>query len=171
MTTQENTAPARSTFEDRAGRVLAFLSTLALIAMMLVTVVSVLMRYVVGTPILGVNELTQVVSVALVMFAMPYATQQDAHVRVDVLDPWLGRWGRWAGDLLARAIICYVLWVLLRRGWLRMRDAFEFGDVTNMLQLPLGPFYAVMLFGFALTLAVLLLQIVTLLRRRRAIND
>ena len=156
---------AQSTPALGAGTFLATCASLALIAMMSVTVVSVFMRYVVGTPILGVNEITEVISVTLVMLAMPYATQSEAHVRVDVLDPWLGRTGRMVGDLLARGIGAYVLWILLQRGWRRMWDAFEFEDTTNMLELPLGPFYALMLAGFALYLVVLVLQMLDILRQ------
>ena len=148
-----------------AGTLLATCASLALIAMMSVTAVSVFMRYVVGTPILGVNEITEVISVTLVMLAMPYATQTEAHVRVDVLDRWLGRRGRMVGDLLARGMGAYVIWILLQRGWRRMWDAFEFEDATNMLELPLGPFYAVMLAGFALYLVVLILQMLDILRQ------
>lgn len=44
-----------------------------------------------------------------------------------------------------------------------MLDAREFGDATNMLALPIWPFYGLMALGLALTVVVLLIQIVLLL--------
>ena len=122
------------------------------------------MRYVFSAPILGGNEIVQLVSVALVMLAMPAAAQSDDHVRVDVFDGRLGRWGRFLADILSRAVSVYLLWLLTSRSWAKMWDAVEFGDATNMLSIPLWPFYGLLSLGALLYAIVLGLQLLDVIR-------
>lgn len=151
---------ARSDFTGRVSLLFASFSAVALVLMMGVTFVSVLMRYLFNAPILGSNEIIQLLSVCLVMFAMSYATQTEAHVRVDVLDRAIGRIGRFVGDILARAVIGIILWVLVGKAWDKCLDALEYGDATNMLRIPLWPFYALIAVGMALYLLVVVLQVI-----------
>ena len=156
---------------DRSSRALAALSVVTLIWMMGVIFVAVLMRYALNAPILGANEIVQMSSVALVMLALPFATQTETHVRVDVLDNWIGRYGRFLGDLVARGLAIFVLSVLVRRTWQRLWDAYEFEDATNMLDVPYWPFYGLIALGMALNVAVLVAQAVDGLLRGPATNE
>jgi len=143
---------------EKVTLIFAWLSETALVSMVLVTVLGVLMRYVFGAPILGVNEITQALSVALVMLALPYATATDAHVRVDLLDKPLGQIGRWIGEFIAILIGLAMMYFLIDRSWHKMLDAVEFGDTTNMLQLPQSAFFGLILSGSVLTCATMLFQ-------------
>jgi len=98
--------------------------------------------------------------VALVMLAMPAVAQNEEHVRVDVFDGYLGRIGRFAADLLSRGVSVYLLALLTLRSWAKMMDALEFGDATNMLSMPLWPFYGLLALGVVLYALVLALQLV-----------
>ncbi|GKY89928.1 TRAP transporter small permease [Sinisalibacter aestuarii] len=162
---------ARSRYLGRASKALAALSAVALVVMMSITFVGVVMRYAFNAPILGVNEIVQLMSVSMVMLALPYATQTDAHVRIDVLDGKIGRYGRLFGDILARLVGGYVLIVLVTRAWRRLADAFEYGDATNMLRLSLWPFYGLIVLGICLVILIFALQIIDLLRRGRSYDD
>ncbi len=155
----------RSGWLDRVSRILAGFSAFVLLAMMGVTFVGVVMRYAFNAPILGNNEIVQLLAVALVMLALPYATQTEAHVRVDVFDRMIGRWGRFAGDVVSRGLTILVFCFLARRAWLKALDAAEFGDATNMLGLPIWPLYGLITLGFALCTVVLALQIVARLQQ------
>ncbi len=158
-------ALAHSTPVEWAVRVLTGLSILALALVLAVTFIGVIMRYVFSAPILGSNEIIQLASVALVMLAMPLATQQDIHIRVDVFDTHIGAIGRFAGDLLSRLVAGFILVILAWRSWAKMIDAAEFGDATNMLQIPLWPFFGLLALGAALYVIVLALQIIDSLRK------
>lgn len=120
--------------------------------------IGVVMRFAFAQPILGLNEIVQLNSVAVVMLALPWATAQGAHVRVDVLDQAIGRWGRFAGDLVYRLGASFVLGVLVWRSWAKAADAQKYGDATNMLALPIWPFYGILSVGIALCIVVLLAQ-------------
>ena len=149
---------------DRAARVLAILAGAGLLLVLALIFVSVVMRYIFSTPIVGVNEIVQLASVGIVMLALPWCTAEGAHVGVDVLDQKIGRWGRFLGDVQARAIAALILSVLVWRASLKAMDAREFGDATNMLQMPIWPFYAMIAAGMALSVLVLAAQLIQILR-------
>lgn len=151
-------ASALSAMTDRATAVLAVIGGIALISLVLLIVAGVVMRYVFGQPILGSNEIIQLTAVALVMSALPYCTSLNGHVGVDVFDRFLGYFGRRAGDVLARILSGWVLSVLCHRAVLKALDAAEFGDATNMLSLPLWPFYAILAAGTGLVVVIFLIQ-------------
>jgi TRAP-type C4-dicarboxylate transport system permease small subunit len=155
---------ARSTQVGRAVRLLTLLSSLALAVLLLATFVGVIMRYVFAAPILGGNEIIQMASVALVMLAMPGAAHEEIHIRVDVLDEAIGPWGRFIGDVLSRGIAIFLLSMLSWRAWGKLVDAVEYGDASNMLRIPVWPFYGLLLAGAALYAVVLLLQFIDILR-------
>ncbi|WP_346897667.1 TRAP transporter small permease [uncultured Roseibium sp.] len=155
---------ARSTVVEWAVRLLTLLSSLALGLLLIATFAGVIMRYVFGAPILGSNEVIQLASVVLVMLAMPTAARDEIHIRVDVFDEKIGRYGRLLGDFLSRGISIYILSMLTLRSWTKLADAAEFGDATNMLEIPLWPFYGLLVAGAALYALVLLLQLIDILR-------
>lgn len=154
---------ARSAPAERAIRLLTLISSLALAVLLVVTFTGVIMRYVFGAPILGGNEIIQLASVVLVMLAMPAAAYDEAHIRVDVFDSHIGHWGRFMGDILTRGVSVYLLAILAWRSWDKLADAAEYGDATNMLRIPLWPFYGFLLLGAALYAAVLFLQLLDIL--------
>ncbi|EPX87453.1 TRAP-type C4-dicarboxylate transport system, small permease component [Rubellimicrobium thermophilum DSM 16684] len=156
---------ARSGLLDRASLALAAMAGACLLFMVLLIAVGVVLRYGFARPILGLNEIVQLTSVAVVMLALPWATADGAHVRVDVLDHRLGVIGRHMGDLLSRGLSALVLGVLVWRAVLKAIDARRYADATNMLGLPLWPFYAILAMGMALCVVILLAQGFAILRR------
>lgn len=161
MTTR--TGWAWSIVFDRATLLLAWVAGACLLFMMALIAVSVVMRYVFHSPVLGVNEIVQLSAVALVMASLPYCTQHNGHVAVDVFDRALGRWGRLIGDVTSRALSIFLLGMLCRRAVLKSLDALEFEDVTNMLELPVWPFYAILAAGAGLCALVYAEQLRVLL--------
>lgn len=150
--------PAWLARANQVPTLLAVGAGICLITMVVVVTVGVVMRYAVGRPLLGVNEIVQLVAVALAMLALPYCTQSGGHVRVDLFDSALGRAGRFLSSLLFRVLTIVALFYLCRRAWTKAAEAIEFGDVTNMLQLPIWPFYGAVFAGMALCALVYLFE-------------
>lgn len=142
---------------------LTLVSSLALAVLLVVTFAGVIMRYVFNAPILGSNEIIELTSVVLVMLAMPSAAQAEAHIRVDVFDGIIGALGRLVGDVLARGISITLLAILGWRSWGKLADSAEYGDATNMLSIPLWPFYGLLVLGAALYALVLAIQLVDII--------
>jgi len=153
----------RSGFLDRATLWLAGLAAAALIFMVVIISAGVVLRYVFGSPVLGLNEIIQLTAVALVMAALPYCTQQNGHVGVDVFDEAIGPKGRLFGDILSRVLSGFVLSVLVWRAVLKSLDALEYGDTTNMLGLPVWPFYGILALGMALCVLIFTVQLIHVL--------
>lgn len=151
--------------------ILASVAGVFLIAMTCLISIAVIMRYVAGQPILGVNEIVQLIAVALAMLALPYTTHSQRHVRADIFDPALGAMGRFLADLLTRALSIAALCYLVVRAKDKALDAHEFGDATNMLELPIWPFYGLIALGMSLCIIVFALQFVTILAQGRAEED
>lgn len=153
----------RSRFLERVTLWLAWLAGLALIFMVGLISAGVVLRYVFASPVLGLNEINQLTAVVLVMAALPYCTLHNGHVGVDVFDNAIGRIGRFIGDVGSRLLSCFALSVLVWRATLKSLDAWEFEDATNMLDLPVWPFYAVLALGAAICVLIYVVQILQLL--------
>lgn len=57
-----------------------------------------------------------------------------------------------------------MLSVLVRRAVIKALDAHEFGDTTNMLGLPIWPFYGILAVGMGLCVLVFAVQTLAILR-------
>lgn len=150
---------------------LAMISVVVLGFMMVFVCAGVVLRYVFNAPIAGTNEVLELASVAFVMLALPYATRQDAHIRIDLIDSLLGPISLAITDLLYRVIGVLVLWFLVRTNIARMLDAFEYSDTTNMIELPLWPFYGLIALGMGLYALILAVQMIAILIPRGRTDD
>ena len=156
-----------SNVRDLPGRffqLIALLSGAFLCAIMLLVAWAVFARYVLNNPVLGDQELVEIGMSLVVMMAMPFATISGAHIRVDILDQRLGNVGRWLGDLLSRCLGVYVIYLLINKTWDKMLDAYEYKDVTNMIEIPVWIAYAAISFGMGLVALILLAQVFKQLR-------
>lgn len=139
---------------------LALAASVVLGFMMVFVFVGAVLRYLFNAPILGGNEVLELASVAAVMLAIPYCTVQNAHIRIDLLDRPLGETGRFLTEVLYRLLALPVFWFLVRAYVERMMDAMEYRDVTNLLNLPIWPFYGLVAVGMGLYGLILLGQMV-----------
>ncbi|KMW59623.1 TRAP dicarboxylate transporter, DctQ subunit, unknown substrate 3 [Candidatus Rhodobacter oscarellae] len=126
---------------------------------------AVFARYVLNDPILGDTELVKMGMALVVMMAMPYAAWQGAHIRVDILDGKLGERGRFVADVFARVVSIFVLYLLITKTYDKAWDAWEYEDVTNMIEIPVWVPYTAITVGMGLFGLVLLWQLVAQFRR------
>lgn len=150
---------------DRLLRIVALVGGLFLFALMVLVSVAVYYRYQLNQPILGDTELVEIGMSLVVMMAMPFVTLHGKHIRVDILDPHLGNYGRFFGDIFARVVSCFVLFLLIRKTWDKTLDAHEYGDVTNMIEIPVWIAYGAITLGFGLSILVLIAQLYLQFRR------
>lgn len=150
---------------ERLSLYLTIVGGLCLLAIVTIVTIGVAMRYALNAPLLGVNEFVQLAAVALVMASLPYCTVKNDHVAVDVFENILGRWGRFIGDIVTRVLSGIVLTILTQRAFLKALDAWEWGDATNMLRLPIWPLYVVLGAGTGLCVLIFALQLVAILGR------
>ena len=147
-------------FLDHVLRGAAVFGGFVLFAIMLLVSCAVIFRYVFNSPILGDQELVEIGMSLVVMLAMPYTALSRAHIRVDILDHLLGTYGRFIADAFTRIVSCFVLSLLVMKTYSKSLDAHEYGDVTNMLEVPTWIAYAGITIGMSLFILVLLVQLV-----------
>ena len=131
-------------------------SAMAALVMTLMTVGDVLSRYFFNKPILGSFELTEYLLVIVVFFAIPWATMEGAHVRVDLIT---GRFiKRTRGWLYAVSCVLSMIITFLfaRYTFPEARYVLELGEQSDMLNIPAYPFYYLIGIGFFLLLFVLI---------------
>ena len=151
-------------FSGRLLKALAAISGAVLFVLMCLVSFAVFRRYIMNDPVLGDAELVQIGMSLVVMMAMPYATANGAHIRVDIFDRRIGVWGRFLGDLMARSIGSFILFLLIEKTWDKALDAHEYGDVTNMIEIPVWIAYGAITIGMGGYAIVLVLQLLAQLR-------
>ena len=143
---------------DRSLGVLAGLLLLALVA---VTGIDVVGRYLLGAPLQGAFELTEVLLAGLVFAALPLTTRAGEHVEVDLFAGLMpGGIARLLGRLgagLAALALAVIAWQLALHA---MRLAAD-GSVTSSLRLPLSLVAGFAAFASGLSAIIAGLQVAT----------
>ena len=152
-------APARR-FERWLDRLLGGLAALILFAMMALTAVDVVGRYIFDAPVPGGFEITELMMASLIFAGLPLVTMRSEHVTIDMLDfliPATVR--RWQVGFL-NLIFGLSFGVISWRLWLKAAQTVNYGDVTATLQIPMAPFVFFMALLTGLTALVLLFKVV-----------
>jgi TRAP-type C4-dicarboxylate transport system permease small subunit len=144
------TAPAHA-WERRADAVLGIASSAILFAMMCLTFVDVVARYVFNRPIRGAFEVTELLLLVLIFAGLPLVSHADEHVTMDFIDRWLrGRAALWlqrSVHLLVAALMFFMTWQV----WIKAGRISGYGDATDVLRILYGPFVYFMAVMIALT--------------------
>src|SRR3954468_24315927 len=134
-------------------RVLGAAAAILLFCLMMLTTADVISRYIFNWPLRGAFELTELMLLTLIFAGLPLASRADEHVTLDFIDMALGDSGR----LLLRRfvdLVCGLLFLgLAWRVWIKAGKIAGYGDTTEVLRLPVGPFVyfmAVMVLATAL---------------------
>ena len=118
---------------------LEIVSGLLLIALMLVTGIDVIGRYVFDSPLPGAFESTELLLGALVFAALPLVSRSGAHVEVDLLATLLpdrvGRGLLWFGAAVGLLVLLVFAWRLFALGLNQLED----GTRSISLGIPFAP--------------------------------
>lgn len=132
-------------------RVLGAAAALLLFCLMAVTTVDVIGRYLFNLPLRGGFEITELLLLTLVFAGLPLVSRADEHVTMDFIDAALGpRWRR----LLRRFVhvVCgLIVMALAWRVWIKAEKIAGYGDITDILRIPVGPFVYFMALMVAVT--------------------
>ena len=134
---------------------LGLAAALLLFAIMTVTVVDVVGRYIFNAPLPGAYELIQIGMALLVFLTLPVLSARDEQVRIDAfqrifpagLQPAL----RLASTIISLVVILGFAWLLWRRG----ESFVASGETTSNLRLPLAPLAFFVAISWAVAGAVL----------------
>jgi TRAP-type transport system small permease protein len=132
-------APATG-WERRVEVVLGVAASLILLAMMLLTFVDVVARYVVNRPVRGAFEVTELMLLVLIFAGLPLVSFTDEHALMDFIDRLLGRraqrWLEGAVQVLCGTLMLLLAWIV----WLKADRIWAYRDATDVLRIVYGPF-------------------------------
>lgn len=137
---------------------LAVVSGLVLLALIGLTFVDVVLRYIFAAPFLGAKDLLQMGMVLVISLAFPFTWRMGGHIVVDLIPDYGLKALTAARDLVVRLIGILIFALLAWRAWIRADDAALFNEATNMIELPFQPFFWVLAFAAAFQVFVLCVE-------------
>ncbi|MFL5090583.1 MAG: TRAP transporter large permease subunit [Xanthobacteraceae bacterium] len=125
-------------------RPIAFIGVVGMLIAAGVTVIDVLMRWLAGTAITALNEITALVFAVAVAACIPAGLAGGVNLRIDLLARWLtGRLAAWL-DALGAVLLLVFFFILTWRIAVFADSLMQQGRTTVILQLSQAPFmYAV----------------------------
>ena len=127
-------------WEKRVDAVLGIAASALLLAMMLLTFVDVVARYLFNRPIRGAFELTELTLLVLIFAGLPLVSHGDEHVTMDFIDRMLPP--RAVAGLIraVHAIVAALFFFLTWQMLIKANRIAGYGDTTDVLRILVGPF-------------------------------
>jgi TRAP-type C4-dicarboxylate transport system permease small subunit len=142
------------------NRGLGAAAAILLFGLMMLTTADVVGRYILNSPIRGAFEITELLLLTLIFAGLPLASLADEHVTLDFIDMILGTGGR----LLLRRLVDLICGVLILglawRTWIKAGKIDGYGDTTEVLRIPVGPFVYFMAIMVAVTGIIHLVKVI-----------
>ena len=139
------------TWEKIADAVLGIAASAILFAMMLLTFVDVVARYVFNFPLRGAFEITELMLLVLIFAGLPLVSHADEHVTMDFIDRLLPQ--RVLAVLLrsVHVLVAVVMFFLAWQVSIKAGRLAGYGDTTDVLKILVSPFIYFMAVMIALT--------------------
>jgi TRAP-type C4-dicarboxylate transport system permease small subunit len=137
------------------ARLAAWVAALAVAAITGLLVVSSIKRYLFSNPIPETEELTSLLFLAMGLLAIPYGLARNRHVRIELA--WQRFPIRWRSGLeaLGLAIGALAVALLVRETWQSTLFGYDIGARTDMNEIRIWPWQAMLPFGLGLFAAAL----------------
>jgi TRAP-type C4-dicarboxylate transport system permease small subunit len=138
---------------------------LVMAGLMLLTVADVFLRYLARAPILGSFEMTELLLVVVAFFAIPWAAAKKVNIRVDLLV------GRLPPRIQAvfESVTCFMGLIFTAFcAWYTVPQAiytWRLGKESDMLEIPIFPFYFIVAFGFFILFFILLANLIEFVKK------
>src|SRR5258706_9091989 len=108
--------------------------------MMVLTFFDVVGRYLLNKPIRGAFEITELGLVVLIFAGLPLVSHADEHVTMDFIDRMLPPRGALLVVRAVHALCAAVMFFLTWQVWIKAQRISGYGDTTDVIKIPVGPF-------------------------------
>jgi TRAP-type C4-dicarboxylate transport system permease small subunit len=154
-------------------------SSLFLFAMMVMTCIDVVGRYLFNSPLNGATELTELFMGILIFAVLPTVSFREEHVSVDLMDLWFPAKLINSRQLLINILTAVMMATVGWKMWGFALKATDYGDTTEYLAIQYAPIYFFISFMCIATAVALLVNIPRYIKgqgplspgRDEAIND
>ncbi|MDJ1006197.1 MAG: TRAP transporter small permease [Paracoccaceae bacterium] len=118
-----------------------------------------IMRKALNNPIIGAEDVMVILLIVIVALSIALGARTGAHIEIEVLESSMSeRFAKWSlvfVKALGVAILAIMAWQLWHAGG----SAARFGETTQLLLIPYGPFYYLLALSIAVYVLVLILDI------------
>ena len=132
--------PPVPAWERRVEALLGVAASAILMAMMLLTVVDVVARYVFSRPLRGAFEVTELMLLVLIFAGLPLVSFTDEHAVMDFVDRVLGAGALRGLQRGVQAVSAAFMFLLAWLTWLKADRIWAYRDATDVLRIVYGPF-------------------------------
>ena len=137
-------------WKRHADALLGVAASVILLAMMALTVVDVVARYLFSRPVRGAFEVTELMLLVLIFAGLPLVSFSDEHAVMDFIDRLFGRRGQDRVQRLVQLVNAVFMFLLTWLVWRKADRIWAYRDTTDVLRIVYGPF----VYFMALTLAL-----------------
>jgi TRAP-type C4-dicarboxylate transport system permease small subunit len=141
-------------------RALGAAAAILIFGLMAVTTVDVIGRYIFNWPLRGGFEITELLLLTLIFAGLPLVSRADEHVTMDFIDAALGERGRRLLRRLVDLVCGLIILALSWRVFVKAGKIAGYGDTTDVLRIPVGPFVYFMALMVLVTAVVHLIKAV-----------
>ena len=121
-----------------------------LVLLTVLLAVQIVNRYVLGSSFVWLEEIARISFVWLIYFSAAGAARDDRHIRIEIIDLFVGPAAIRVITLIADALVIVFDLVVVWLGILLMWSTIQYGDTTPVTDIPMGIIYAVIPVCFGL---------------------
>jgi TRAP-type C4-dicarboxylate transport system permease small subunit len=147
-------------WKGNADALLGVVASAILLAMMLLTVVDVVARYVFSRPLRGAFEITELMLLVLIFAGLPLVSFADEHAVMDFIDRLLGPRGQGWLERAVQLVNASFMFLLTWLVWRKADRIWAYRDATDVLRIVYGPFVYFMAVTLALACVIHLYKVV-----------
>lgn len=136
------------------------ISAIAIFALMITAVFQVVARYAFNAPIPGYIDYVEQASAILAFLAVGYAEHVGAHIRMEVLPQQLSGRARRIVESFGLVIGILLFSALVYATWFNFLRAWQLGDTSMDIQLPVWPSKLIVPVAFAFLLLRMLISLI-----------
>ena len=144
----------------RAEAILGVAASAILFAMMALTFVDVVARYLFNRPLRGAFELTELMLLVLIFAGLPLVSLANEHAVMDFIDRVTGPRGarrvEGAVHVINAAFMAFLAWLMYRKA----NTIWAYRDATDVLRIVYGPFVYFMAVALALAGVIHLYKVI-----------
>ena len=147
-------------WKGNTDALLGVVASAILLAMMLLTVVDVVARYVFSRPLRGAFEITELMLLVLIFAGLPLVSFADEHAVMDFIDRLLGPRGQGWLERAVQLVNAGFMFLLTWLVWRKADRIWAYRDATDVLRIVYGPFVYFMAVTLALACMIHLYKVV-----------
>lgn len=129
-----------------------------------------IMRKTFNSPIIGAEDILIVALVVIVALSIPLGARTGAHIEIDFLESRMSAaFAEWS-MIVVKCAGFVLLTIMSWRLWHAGAAAARFGETTQLLLIPFGPFYYLLAVSIGIYAFVLILDVWQLLRSGKVVK-